>query len=171
MPDAQGPAPSVGIARVSDPGTQAARLAALLDREDIVALQDRYWLGVGRFDIELILSCFADDALYGTARGHEAIRAHLQQLRALRDCTVLRGASSIEIDGDRATSETFAIAFLTIGEGDRRRATVQGLRYFDTLARTAEGWRIQARCGREEPHRVHDNPWQIDAITAPVFLA
>jgi len=63
-----------------------------------------------------------------------------------------------------------ALTVVTMGEGERRRATVEGLHYFDELVRTTDGWRFSARTGRITPHRVHDNKFQIDLVTAPPGL-
>jgi hypothetical protein len=52
-------------------------------------------------------------------------------------CTV-----DIEVDGDTASTRTFAIAFLKVANGDEGDAVyVRGLRYDHTWRRVGNGWR------------------------------
>lgn len=150
--------------------THDQRLTDLLDRQEISALQDRYWLGLGKGDLDMVVACFTPDARYGTAVGHAAIREWVGQAERLRDIVILRGAGSIDLAGDSATAETLALSVVTIGDGDRRRASIEGLHYYDELVRTPEGWRFSARSGRVTRGRAHDNKFQIDLVTAPLGL-
>lgn len=51
---------------------------------------------------------------------------------------------TVDDDGDTASAETNAVAYLLI-EGDPRQVLVRGLRYLDLFARSASGWRIAER--------------------------
>lgn len=144
--------------------TDADKLQHLIDRAAIQDLLARYAHCVDRRDLESVAACFTPDATYRGSLGEGTIQ---NALVALRDRMMryestmhLLGNQVIEIDGDRATCETYAIAHHRINNnGDRRTLTV-GVRYQDQLVRQDSRWMI---CGRV----VHMEWERDDAVFLP----
>jgi hypothetical protein len=55
------------------------------------------------------------------------------------------GQSTITLDGDRATGETYCIAHHLYTEGDERKLMLAFLRYGDTFVRVDGAWRFAER--------------------------
>jgi len=55
------------------------------------------------------------------------------------------GNQLIELDGDAAHSETYAIAYHQLTEVGQPKLLVAAVRYLDEFARGADGWRIRRR--------------------------
>lgn len=93
----------------------------------------------------------ADAVLDYTATG--AIRGSLPELRAFfaemlpafRTTQHLTGASTVVVDGDRATATTPCFNPMIV---DERHVFFVGLWYDDVLVRTADGWRFAERVQR-----------------------
>ena len=101
---------------------------------------------VDRRDLDLVASCFTADAVYEGALGRGTIIEALATLRTAlpRYLSTLHflGNQVIELDGDTARSETYALAYhRLVGE----RSLVVAVRYLDEFVRRGEGWLI---CGR-----------------------
>lgn len=121
----------------------------LIDRAAIQDLLVRYAHCVDRRDLEGVAACFTSDAGYRGSLGEGTIQNALVALRQRMDryesTMHLLGNQLIEIDGDRAKSETYAIAHHRINNnGDRRNLTV-GVRYEDDLVRRDGRWIICRR--------------------------
>jgi len=124
-------------------------LQRLIDRAAIQDLLVRYAHCVDRRDIEGVVACFTPDAAYRGSLGEGTIQDALVALRERMEryesTMHLLGNQLIQIDGDRATSETYAIAHHRINNnGDRRNLTV-GVRYDDELVRRDGRWVICRR--------------------------
>jgi 3-phenylpropionate/cinnamic acid dioxygenase small subunit len=124
-------------------------LQHLIDRAAIQDLLVRYAHCVDRRDLEGVAACFTADAEYRGSLGDGTIENALVALRdrmARYESTMhLLGNQLIEIDGDRARSETYAIAHHRLNnDGDRRTLTV-GVRYADDLVRREGRWVICRR--------------------------
>lgn len=122
-------------------------LAARAAIHDVIL---RYARGVDRRDFELVAACFAPDATvdYGDFfRGEVGglIRAMATGLAAFATTMHLMGNHLVELDGDRATSETYAVAYHRGGSAAKPFDLVMGVRYLDALDRTQGGWRIIRR--------------------------
>lgn len=122
-----------------------AEVRELLDRAAIHDLLLRYARGVDRKDLALVASCFTPDAAYEGAlargTGREAL-ARLEQRLATWETTMhLMANQLIELAGDRAHSETYAIAY----HRGRGVELVVGVRYLDDLVRRDGGWLICRR--------------------------
>jgi hypothetical protein len=141
---------------------------ALLDRAAIRELLDEYWYGLGRGDVDTVVGVFTDDAKYGLAEGRGDIKQAVEGISALRCINIVGGSARIVVDGDTATADTQAVAFLAMAAGDGERILVQGLRYVDELVRTAAGWRIARRTGLDVDDRPHDEPWEFSVEATPV---
>ena len=68
-------------------------------------------------------------------------------------------SQQLAVDGDQATADTFAVAYLATAD---ERIVVRGLQYLDELERGADGWRITSR--------QHIPQWQYEAARTPVAL-
>lgn len=143
-------------------------LRALLDREEIRTLLNRYATRIDACDVAGVVACFTDDAVVELSGGEHllvgraALTAHwtssLGSVPGMtRATTHLVGDVLIELDGDVAAVLSQAIAVLHLGDD----ASVRGLRYRDECRRTADGWRIA--------RRTHHAVWQLRA--EPVAIA
>jgi len=124
-------------------------LQHLVDRAAIQDLLVRYAHCVDRRDLDAVAACFTPDAAYSGSLGEGTIQ---EALIALRDrmgryesTMHLLGNQLIEIDGDRARSETYAIAHHRINNDGDRRSLAVGVRYEDELIRRDGRWLICAR--------------------------
>jgi ketosteroid isomerase-like protein len=138
------------------PATEA-RLQELLDRAAIQDVLLRYARGVDRRDLDLVASCFTPDASYEGTLGRGGVA---QALAALREAMTryestmhFLGNQVIEIAGDRAESETYAIAYHRLHD---QRNLVVAVRYLDQLTRTAGRWLIARRVATVAWRRLED---------------
>jgi ketosteroid isomerase-like protein len=122
------------------------------DLVDRAAIQDvilRYARGVDRRDLDLVASCFLPDALYEGAMAHGAIGDALAALRdrmTRYDATMhFIGNQLIDITGDAASSETYAVAYHRLTENGDAKLFSVGVRYCDELIRDRDQWRIRRR--------------------------
>jgi hypothetical protein len=126
---------------------ELARLAHLLDRQDILDCLMRFSRGMDRFDREIFLSAFHPDATIaaGAFVGNPA--ALYDWARQLHD----QGQSgthhnllnhSCDIDGDVAHAETY---YLFVGRNRDATNWLAGGRYLDRLERRAGSWKIALR--------------------------
>lgn len=140
----------------------AARLRLLEDRAEITDIVNRYGEGVRTRDVELLVSCFADDVVID--HGHGQLLEGIEQVRkhfsGSLDSSAARAVLTfdeklastpvmsnvvVEIDGDAAHCESMCLAIhvgMRDGEG---RVMVRGTRNIDDLVRTASGWKIRRR--------------------------
>ena len=111
---------------------------ALLDRAAIQDVLLRYARGVDRKDLALVAACFTPDAAY------EGALARLIERMAVWETTMHVMANQlIELAGDQAHSETYAVAYHRAPGG---RELVVGVRYLDDLVRRDDGrWLIARR--------------------------
>src|SRR4051812_26436923 len=141
------------------------------DGEAIREILDEYWVGLGRHEVGTVASVFAADATYGSVTGRDNIAREVEAISHLRCINILRGSQRIVVNGDEATSDTQAVAFLVPITVGPEELLVQGLRYVDRLKRTIDGWRIAHRAGTVEIDRPHDTPWEVvlpvRAVTPP----
>lgn len=134
-----------------------AAVQELVDRAAVCDLLLHYAHAVDRRDLEAVAACFTPGALYKGSLGEGTIEI---ALAALRDRIVqyastmhFIGNQLVQIDGDRGSAETYAIAYHRLtGEDGPRNLTV-GVRYLDDVVRTPQGWRISRREVRLEWER------------------
>jgi len=133
--------------------TDTDRLRALTDREEIRDVLARYFRGVDRADWELVRACYHDDALdqHGPLFDGKAsdfvdwVSAWLPQRFAMT--MHVGGQSLIDLDGDVAQSETYAVAFHRTHpdeDGVASDLTVAA-RLLDRFERRDGVWRIAHR--------------------------
>ena len=135
----------------------AAAIRDLLDRAAIHDVLLRYARGVDRRDLGLVASCFLPDASYEGALARGTIGDALAALRdrmARYDTTMhFIGNQLIEINGDTASSETYAVAYHRLTENGEAKLFAIGVRYCDGLVRDGDQWRIQRRVVRTDWQR------------------
>lgn len=125
-------------------------LGDLLDHYRIRQTLERYARGIDRLDAALIDSVYWPDStddhgLYvGPGQGFSAFIVPL--LRESYDCTThFLGQSNIVVNGDRAASDTYFIAYHNRREGAAVVVDVGAGRYADKLERRDDEWRISDR--------------------------
>ena len=129
-------------------------LRQLLDRAAIQDVLLRYARGVDRRDLDLVASCFTPDAAYDGSLARGTIVDALAALRVAvtRYARTLHflGNQLIELDGDQARSETYALAHHQLPDGTHR---VVAVRYLDELVRQQARWLIRRRVVHREWQR------------------
>jgi ketosteroid isomerase-like protein len=125
--------------------------AALADREAIRELVCGYALAVDRKDLDAVRACFTPDCAYEGSLGQGTIADALATLAgafARYERTMhCMSTQRIELDGDVARVETYCAAHHVRPDGGH---FTTGVRYLDTLTRTADGWRICRRMVRTD---------------------
>ncbi len=138
-------------------------LATLAARQEIADVIHRYARGIDRIDPELVRSCYHPDAYddHGTMKGTvdqfvAGIDAFLRRYVATMH---FMGNMLIEVDGDVARAETYAVAYhreeLADGSG---RDDIWGIRYVDRFERRDGAWKIAHRVVAQEWRRVDPIP-------------
>lgn len=130
--------------------SNAQRLNELLDKQDIAEVIARYCRGVDRHDEALIRSAYHDDAWehHGAYRGR-SVDDFVEYANGRSDlfervnhylCNQL-----IELDGDIARVESYAIALHQSRQEDQVSQTIFGGRYVDKMERRDGRWGIVDR--------------------------
>jgi hypothetical protein len=118
-------------------------------RDDVGDVILRYARGVDRRDWDLVRSCFADDALIEGTRFSGPIDEYLETLRpgveSFPTTMHFMGNQLADIDGERASTETYAIAHHFADPDGRVERLVMGVRYLDDLERRDGRWVIVRR--------------------------
>jgi len=128
----------------------ARTLQGLADRAQITELLYRYCRSMDRMDAELGYTIWHEHATAdyegyyrGSGRGfidaacatHRKMLAHSHQISNIL----------IELDGDRAASETYAVGTLRLMKRDRLRQLTMWVRYIDQWSRRDGRWGIDKR--------------------------
>src|SRR5216684_2690188 len=77
--------------------------------------------------------------------GREALAPVFADLNRYEATTHFNGQSTVAIDGDRATGESYTIAHHLFSEGSSRKIMVASLRYLDTFAKIDGSWYFAER--------------------------
>jgi 3-phenylpropionate/cinnamic acid dioxygenase small subunit len=121
----------------------------LADRAAIHDVLLHYARGVDEKDLARVAACFTSDASYeGTlARGRigDALAALGQAMARYESTLHLLGSPLIEIAGDQARSEVYAVAYHQLRDGGQLTTAVM---YQDDLVRRGERWLIRHRTVR-----------------------
>jgi hypothetical protein len=124
-----------------------ARLAQLLDRQDILDCLIRFSRGMDRFDRDIFLSAFHPDATIAAGEFVGGPVALYDWARRLHD----HGQSgthhnllnhTCDLDGDVAHTETY---YLFVGRNRDDTNWIAGGRYIDRLERRDGSWKIALR--------------------------
>jgi hypothetical protein len=110
----------------------------------------RYCRGVDRLDLELVRGCYHPDGVDHHTGFDGPVDEYLpwvsEALRRFAGTMHIIGNHYVELDGDRARSETYGTA-VHWGEpaDDPRRNFTSGFRYVDRMERRAGRWAIAER--------------------------
>ena len=77
--------------------------------------------------------------------GREALRPVFADLNRYEATTHFNGQSTVSIEGDRATGETYTIAHHLFSEAGERKIMIASLRYLDTFAKIDGSWYFAER--------------------------
>ena len=77
--------------------------------------------------------------------GREALSPVFNDLNQYQATTHFNGQSTIELDGDRATGESYTIAHHLLTVDGQRTIMVASLRYLDTFAKIDGAWYFAER--------------------------
>jgi len=152
--------------------TTDSRIAELIAKQEIAEVVLRYCRGIDRRDEELIRSAYHADAWehHGAYRGRSIDdfveyangRSDLFQRVCHYICNQL-----IELDGDLAYSESYAIALHEARRDGEVSQTIFGGRYIDRMERREGRWAIADRVVVCDWSRVDPvTPWEREALFA-----
>src|SRR6267143_1649134 len=131
--------------------------AEAADRLAIRELFDAYAHCADRRDAEGQMALFTPDtrlAVYMGGEGseatyvldgREALAPIFADLNRYEATTHFNGQSTVTIDGDRATGESYTIAHHVFTEDDNRKIMIASLRYLDTFAKIDGNWYFAER--------------------------
>ncbi|ONH61984.1 hypothetical protein CcI49_04175 [Frankia sp. CcI49] len=129
-----------------------ARLLEVLDRQDILDCLIRFSRGMDRFDRELFLSAFHDDAVIaagpfvgGPGELYDWASALHDQGQVATHHNLLN--VTYDIDGETAHTETY---YMFVGRNRDETNWIAGGRYLDRLDKRAGEWRISLRTNAVE---------------------
>ena len=123
----------------------------LEDRAEVHGVLARYFQAVDRRDRERLRGLFTEGASWSSAgawsfSGVDGIADGILKIVARYKTTFhLMGNESIEVAGDAATAETYAIAYHFYDRDGAEEAWVVGLVYDDELVRAGGGWKLSRR--------------------------
>ena len=130
----------------------AAQLQLLIDESSIRGLLAQYPRAIDRHDHALLASLFHEDATteYGSYNG--PVAGFIEFMRAgekpRQHWMHHNGTQLIEIDGDKATAETYCLAFCRqndAGGQPSKNEVFLRVRYLDHLDKRNGDWRISHR--------------------------
>lgn len=143
---------------MTDRSATDATVAELAAKQAITEVLLRYFRGVDRLDLDLVRSCFHDDAVdeHGSFTGSvDELVAWVRPLLETYDRTFhFAGNILVELDGDRARAETYGIAVHRAAGGAEHHNLTTGFRFVDDFDRRAGEWRIVHRVAITEWSRV-----------------
>jgi hypothetical protein len=87
----------------------------------------------------------ATHAAIQTIVGQEDLTESFAVLTNYEHTTHFNGQSTITVNDDSATGETYCLAHHVWTENEVRQLMVMSIRYIDTFARTDDGWRFDTR--------------------------
>jgi len=155
--------PAHAIAVKELPMTDAQKIADLLARQEITDVMFRYARGIDRLDLDLVRDCYHPDAYddHGAFAGSvdDFLNAAGPFLARWTATQHFMGNMLIELDGDRARVETYAVAYhRREDDAGNGKDDVMGIRYVDRFEKRAGAWKIA--------HRVVSTEWRrVDPVT------
>jgi hypothetical protein len=127
------------------------------DRVALRELFDAYAHCADRRGAEGQKALFTDDAIFAVCmdgegseptyvlRGREALGPVFADLKRYEVTTHFNGQSTVTIDGDRATGESYTIAHHLYTEAGERKIMIASLRYLDAFAKVSGRWLFAER--------------------------
>ncbi len=131
--------------------------AEAADRLALRELFDAYAHCADRRDAEGQKALFTDDTRFAVymdgeggeptyvLQGREALTPVFEDLNRYETTTHFNGQSTVTIDGDSATGESYTIAHHVFGEDGTRKIMIASIRYLDTFAKIDQGWYFAER--------------------------
>jgi len=129
-----------------------ANATDVADRVAIRELFDAYAHCADRRDAEGQKALFTDDTRFAVymdgdgseptyvLAGRESLTPVFQDLNKYSATTHFNGQSTVRLDGDRATGESYTIAHHLFTDDGVRKIMIASLRYLDTFARIDGKW-------------------------------
>lgn len=135
------------------------KIEALIARQEIAEVIYRYARGIDRLNFDLVRDCYHPDAYddHGSFSGsvEEFIVAAKNFLARWTATQHFMGNMLIEVDGDKAKAETYAVAYHRREDvNGNGKDDVMGIRYVDRFERRNNSWRIAHRVVATEWRRV-----------------
>jgi len=127
------------------------------DRLALRELFDAYAHCADRRDADGQKALFTDDTVFAVymdgdgsepsyvLRGREALTPVFDDLNRYEATTHFNGQSTITMDGDRATGESYTIAHHLYSEDGSRKIMIASLRYLDTFTKIDGRWYFAER--------------------------
>ncbi len=131
----------------------------LIARQEITDVIYRYARGIDRLDFDMVRSCYHPDAYddHGSFTGsvEEFIEMCSRFLPKWSATQHFMGNLLIEVDGDEARAETYAVAYHRLQDEDGGgKDDVFGIRYVDRFEKRDDEWKIAHRVVATEWRRV-----------------
>lgn len=132
-------------------------LDQVADRIAIRELFDAYAHCADRRDLEGQKALFTENARFAVhmdgprsepsyvLEGREALTPVFADLNRYDVTTHFNGQSTVRLDGDRATGESYTIAYHFYNEGDVRKVMIASLRYLDVFVKRDDIWYFAER--------------------------
>jgi SnoaL-like domain len=127
------------------------------DRLALRELFDAYAHCADRRDAEGQKGLFTDDSVFAVhmdgegseptyvLHGREALTPVFEDLNRYEVTTHFNGQSTVTLDGERATGESYTIAHHLYTDDGARKIMVASLRYLDTFAKIDDAWYFAER--------------------------
>jgi hypothetical protein len=127
------------------------------DRLAIRELVDAYAFCADTRDAEGQKALFTDDTHFvvymagegseatDELRGRESLTPVFENLNTYEVTMHFNGQSTVGLDGDRATGETYCLAHHVSSDGGERTLMIAAIRYQDAFVKTAGTWRFAER--------------------------
>jgi len=137
--------------RTSLPAEEAA------DRLAIRELVDAYAFCADTRDAEGQKALFTDDTHFvvymagegsdatDELSGRESLTPVFENLNTYEVTMHFNGQSTVALDGDRATGETYCLAHHVFSDDGERRLMIAAIRYQDSFVKTERSWRFAER--------------------------
>ena len=131
--------------------------AEAADRLALRELFDAYAHCADRRDAEGQKALFTEDTRFAVymdgeaseptyvLEGREALTPVFDDLNRYEATTHFNGQSTVTIDGNRATGESYTIAHHVYTEGGNRKIMIASLRYLDTFTKIDQSWYFAER--------------------------
>jgi hypothetical protein len=118
------------------------------DHDALRSLVQRYARAADERDVDALVALFHPDATVEGSRGLQSIADWLDIMRAPRTFPVsmhVLGDPLIELDGDTAALDTYAVVY-QLGDRDEGQADLTlGIRYLDDVVRHEGRWVVRRR--------------------------
>ena len=135
----------------------------LLAKQEIADVIYRYARGIDRMDFDLVRTCYHPDAYDDHGRFQGDIDAFIAFVEEFLPRYVVTqhfmGNMLVEVEGDTARAETYAVAYHRQEMGDGSgKDDVFGIRYVDRFEKRHGEWKIAHRVVASEWRRVDSVP-------------